>query len=407
MNWKNLTLEEVAEFQCVKDWLMEVATRRTGSEGTQRVYLKRLTDYVNYRKKTPDKLVAEGDAVAKGKRRTTVAEYQLTKYFRWLEREQKLKRGTAKSKYGAIRSFLRYNEIPFFGKTPTGISRARSHELAKKKLKQAVDAANLYEKYVVCGMACTGMRPGDFVKLVYGDVREDFEAGKERLYIEKQSEKEDLWFGVFLNRQATKYLRQLLEERKRSGEIFNDNTPLLTHRRKGRTGAISTWELARIVREAGARVGLKITPKTFRKNFRTNASPRIGRDATCKMAAWKIPGVGGSYFLPPRSKCLELYVEFESMFTYEEEVEEEVELRVAKRLLEGQLKAAGIDPKKILRVKKCKTTAEEVIALQEALGKKRGAIGGGLPFELQARKALADIVLGAIKDVKEKLAENS
>jgi len=32
--------------------------------------------------------------------------------------------------------------------------------------------------------------------------------------------------------------------------------------------------------------------------------------------------------------------------------------------------------------------------------------GDGLSFEMQARKALADIVLGAIKDVKKKLAEN-
>jgi len=35
------------------------------------------------------------------------------------------------------------------------------------------------------------------------------------------------------------------------------------------------------------------------------------------------------------------------------------------------------------------------------------SMSGGLPFELQARKALADIVLGAIKDVKERLAQNN
>ncbi len=84
---------------------------------------------------------------------------------------------------------------------------------------------------------------------------------------------------------------------------------------------------------------------------------------------------------------------------------EEVEYRVAKRLLEGQLKAAGLDPKKILRLKKCKTTAEEVAALQEQLSKMQGPKGGGLPFELQARKALADILVGAVEDVKKRLEE--
>ena len=38
--------------------------------------------------------------------------------------------------------------------------------------------------------------------------------------------------------------------------------------------------------------------------------------------------------------------------------------------------------------------------------RKQGApIGGGLPFELQARKALADILVGAVEDVKKRLAE--
>jgi len=37
--------------------------------------------------------------------------------------------------------------------------------------------------------------------------------------------------------------------------------------------------------------------------------------------------------------------------------------------------------------------------------RKQGApIGGGLPFELQARKALADILVGAVEDVKKRLA---
>jgi len=32
-------------------------------------------------------------------------------------------------------------------------------------------------------------------------------------------------------------------------------------------------------------------------------------------------------------------------------------------------------------------------------------MGGVLPFEIQARKALADILVGAIKDTKKRIAE--
>ena len=51
------------------------------------------------------------------------------------------------------------------------------------------------------------------------------------------------------------------------------------------------------------------------------------------------------------------------------------------------------------------TTTGEIIALQEALSKRKGRIDGGLSFELQARKALADILVGAVEDVKKRLVE--
>jgi len=409
MNWKELTREEIAGIQCVKDWLKDVASRRTGSDETAAKYIFHLTNYCNYRQMTPSELLAEGEKVAPGKKRTTVAEFELTDYFVHLEKKRLLKRGSCKTIYGTLRSFFRSHEILFYGKTPSGGSRARSIELPKQRILEVIKAADLYESYAICGLACTGLRPSDFVDLRYGDIRQDYETGKKRLYIEKMSKKEDLWFGVFLNEQTTKLLHLIIEGRKRAGEKFTDKTVLLSHEREGRTGPITAQMLLFVIKRTGEKVGMYLTPKLFRKNFRTHASPVIGRDAVCKMAAWTIPGAGKSYFLPSRSKCLELYLQIEDFFTYEE-ANKEVEER--KKQAITILSKAGIDYRILLRKMKCKTPEEEVKVLNEKIGEllkfkaQPNISSGGLPFEVQARKSLANILVGAIKDVKKELEEN-
>jgi len=420
--WEDLAWRSLeSDFQCVQDWLLDVATRRTGSKEARRTYLERLTDYCNHRQLNPDELLAEGDKVASRKRRTTVAEVELDRYFHWLTTEKVIVRGkrkgenglsrsTAKTLYGSIRSFFRSNEIPFFSKTPGGGSKAKSSlSLSKADIKKVVDASSLRVKYALCGLACTGLRPGDFVKLTYGDIQQDYEAGEQRLYIEKISEKEDLRFGTFLSRQARGFVCMLIEQRKRDGEVITNDTPLLDHVSRDERGKpISEDQLARIVKDAGERVGLHLTPKMFRKNFRTQASPVIGRDAVCKMAAWTIPGVGGNYFLPPREKCLELYRKIENLFTYEEE--KSMEEHAVENVLNFAI-AQGIPTEKGEEIRHMawekQLRADEVAQIIRPLVRQLRGQGGGLPFELQARKALADIVLGAVKDVKERLAQNN
>jgi len=72
--------------------------------------------------------------------------------------------------------------------------------------------------------------------------------------------------------------------------------------------------------------------------------------------------------------------------------------------------------RRILRARKADTLRKEVEILREITKEEQrkitkktqtqpSPIGGGLPFEVQARKALADILVGAIKDTKKRLAE--
>ena len=406
----------VEKFQCVTDWLDSVATRRTGSQETRDFYIAKLTEYCSWRNTTPDQLLKEDVPYRKGKKKT-VAERNVIGYFQYLLKERVNKytgkkglgRDTAKGIYGVLRSFFHANEVVFYDKTPAGGSKARSsYSLPKDKVKQTLDATNLPTKYAITGLAGTGMRPADFIKLTYGDVQEDYEAGEVRLYIEKDSQKEDLRFGVFLSRQATYYLRLMLQERQRKGERITKDTMLLAHVQEVWEGAISKSQLRRMLKDAGERVGLHITPKLFRKNFRTLASPVIGREAVCKMAAWTIAGVGGHYFLPPKEEALKTYRRIEEFFIYEQEKTQEeqgVQNLINFAIAQGLPSDRAEDLRKTFRSERL--TEEEVAKRLHVELKQVDREGGGLAFEVQARKALADIVLGAIKDVKEKLAEKS
>lgn len=418
MRWQDLTIAKIQKYQSVQDWLAEVATRCTGSDKTRKRYIKVLAVYCNYREKTPDQLLAEDRPYRKGKK-LTVAEQQLTRYFQWLTKKKIVERGrrkgqkglsrtTAVSMFGIIRSFLHYNEVFFIRKMPSAGSKAKSSlELPRDKLKSAVEAGDLREKFALTGEASTGMRPADFVRLIYGDIKQDYEAGELRLYIEKISQKEDLKFGVFLSRQATRILRMLIEQRKRDDEEITDDTPLIGHKKGEYEGALSEDQLARIIKGAGERVGIHLTPKMFRKNFRTLASPKIGRDATCKMAAWTIPGVGGNYFLPPKRECLESYRKIEDLFTYEankksaeeQQVESLINFAIANNIPMSKVE----EIRKIWRSKKLKP--DEVAELIRPLTQQQRVMGGGLPYQDMVAKGIEDMLVKVLKGVKRRMKE--
>ena len=397
------------EFETVQKWLKKVRVERTGSKATERFYVKQFGRFCVWAEMNPDELVAEAERQLEAGNKKW-AEDKAIDFFDWLTNAEdglKLSRTTANTSYGAIRSFFRYSDIVFYGKTPHAVTRTRVKLPSREDLLKVWQAADVDEKQAL-SMLRSGMRPEDAVTLTYGDVKEDIEAGTERLYIEKVSEKEDVWYGVYLTKEATNILRLKLEQRKAAGEKISDATPLISRQRElGKP--ISTDMLWRIVKGAGERVGVKLMPKIFRKWFRTNASPVIGRDATMKMGGWKIPGVGKHYFLPSKDECLKNFLRIERLLEFEERIVTDEE-RAVENIIRVAV-AEGVSPQKIEEIRRIwrekKLNADEVAELLRPLIKQTKTEAGGLPFELQARKALADILVGAIKDTKKRLAEKS
>ena len=261
-------------------------------------------------------MIAEAEAAVEAGNKQ-FADNLLIDYFNFLV-DAGLKRTAAKTMYAYVRGFYRKNDILFYEEGPDAVTETRIELPTKEELLKVWKAADLDEK-VVLGILRSGMRPETVIELTYGDIKKDYEAVEERLYIKKIAGKRKLWFATFLTKEATEILRISLEKRKAAGEVFVDSTPLVTRQREpGKS--ITTDMVWRIVKGAGDRVGVKLMPKIFRKWFRTYCSPEIGRDATMKMGAWKIPGVGESYFLPPREETLKNFLKIERLLLFEEPV---------------------------------------------------------------------------------------
>jgi len=333
-------------------------------------------------------------------------EKKVIEFKQWMIEEKKKAEYTATSATGAIRSFFAFHrmELQFRRTESVRLTEAKrkyeDYRFSTEDLKKMAEFSDLEEEYVVVVGKSFGLRAGDFLALTRGDLEPYINRPVPISIGEYSTQKESVPAYPFIDSDAQPVIKRMLEKMNREGRT-SPNERMLTHK-----NAIQlTYVLKRVAERAGIKHGNKVVRFHCLRKFLTDRlSSHMSTEKWKQIVGKKISE--GAYVSP--DSLQEDYKRAMNETCFKPPVsEEELELSVAKRLLEGQLKAAGLDPKKLLRAKKCKTTAEEVIALQEALSKKRGSIGGGLSFELQARKALADILVGAVEDVKKRLAEKS
>ena len=417
--------EALKKFKTIREWLRQVRIHGTKSKSTEKNYLGSMVRFCRYVGRDPDQLIDEAKAhVDAGEKK--YAEKLVLDFFDFVETDLGRSRGTARTIYGALRGLYRTHEILFYEKTPP----EQIEEITKPPFKEDVikvlKQCDARERFIITGIGQTGMRREDFATLVYGDAQRDYEAGADRLYIEKQSKKRKIWFNVFLGKQSTEALRIYLEERKREGEIFTDSTPLIIKKKPGgrktwapgeRVEPIKPTALTRIVKEAGDRVNVYLRPHMLRKFFRTQASPNIGHEAAMKMGAWKLPGVAKSYYLPSREECLKLYLLIEPAVTFAEVPKAAIMAQrdMAKRFLK---EVFGLDPADLLRKervsRKGKMTAEDetdflLTHLSRMWKRERRMrnggepIGGGLSFDQRMSRMLSDLIVNTLTDAKKRL----
>lgn len=339
---RRIDLDELRGRPKVAEWLRKVGRGGTGSEITQGLYIRRLRRFIEWAYKRniitsdaagreEEELLLIGDKRLSDNPKKTVAEKITEDYFDWLEKERKLARTASVSGYTTLRSFFKSHGIVFIEKCPGVWCKKISRPPLKEDLRRVFDAAPLEEKLMIGLARDLGWRREDIVALTYGDIRQDYEAGQEYLFIQKTTEKEKIVASNFIGKEVTALLREKLEQRKKT-EKFTDMTSLLREDRKPEP--ISLVEYSRRIKQAGEKVGVYLTAKLLRKWFRTQATNvGVPRDRVCQMGGWAIPGVGRHYDLPTREELLPQFKAAEPylMFSKASSITgDDVDLRVVK-----------------------------------------------------------------------------
>jgi integrase len=413
---KKESLAELTQNEKITEWLEKVRKEGTGSVRTAEVYLSDIYDFLAFAKASPEEILAKAgekraEELKTGLQKETWAEKLTTSFFN--EECKKSARITAKRKYGIVRSFFRAHGLLFTGKTPDATTETAPLRVYEDELTNCWNGASLQEKQALSALRSTGWRRSELVDtkgrdgkvrkgITYGDIKKDLERGEKRLYFERVSKKEAIWVGTFFGVEATNTTKLTLEERKNAGEVFTDETRIFPY---------GEAQLAQYIRQAAERVNIKITPKTFRKLFRTKCESIIGKDAVYRMAGWSLPGVGKVYNLPPREETLKRFVQIERLVTFEQtavssdDARKEAVLTFAKMVGYGEDKIAEMRA----RFRRGGVTPDELDEIEKALKgevekiKHANFAAGGQSFQQTASNELAKILLDALKQVKTEL----
>ena len=155
-----------------------------------------------------------------------------------------------------------------------------------EELSQVIDIANVKGKAVVSILALSGLRVGTLVKLTYGHVQEDLEAGVIPVHIHVEAEITKGKYGAydtFLGAEAVQYLKTYLDLRRRGTvkippEILTDTSPLIRNECRNVVVPVKPASISKLVHDLLLKAGIiekseakryPVCAHSLRKYFRT------------------------------------------------------------------------------------------------------------------------------------------
>jgi integrase len=292
-------------FKASKLWLTAIQTDKSGSKHTEREYCRALKAFCDWIGKNPDQLIAERKAELKDSETEMNTENRLREFCAILENKKTVTRTTIATKYHApVKSFYSYNNLPLKLKTPKHTTREREPHTVEE-IKALMKIVDVRERAFIMFLKDSGMSREDAVTVRYGDIKVEYEAGKEVIHLKVVRQKESIEYDTFIGKNAIDAIKAYLEYRQRKGEKITDNSTLLATW-NGRP--IKPENFSAIFDRLSDEAGFKTSPHRFRKYFESHlalSAPSI----LVKYWLGHSLGVEKSYFMPPLEKQREKYAE--------------------------------------------------------------------------------------------------
>ena len=338
----------VHSFETGRRWLDGVAADHTGSEATEKMYARALQRFCEYLGKTPDQLIAERKEELKSdeEKIKRKAEEALKSFCLHLR-----KQGITSVQYHAsIRSFYKYNYYPLVIRTPPEIFDVIP-PITMEEFRLIDAAAGVRYRAHIRFLKDSGMSREDAVKITYGHIRKEIEAGKSFIHLYVKRQKEKIRYETYLGPNAVEALKVLFTTRRNRGEEITDDTRIFASI-KGKP--ISADTLSVELRRLGKKVGITLSPHRLRKLFETYMA--VGGVHPIILKYWMGHKVRGSdieakYIIPPEPKQRELYMEGYKNIEIAPRPEID-ELQIKWVLLKERARLLGHDPMLIFKRKK-------------------------------------------------------
>jgi site-specific recombinase XerC len=404
MNVREKALEWVMQFETGRRWLDKVKMEKTGSKQTQEEYAYRLQKFCDWANKTPDQLVAERKQQLKpssSDEDETKTEDLVTQFFNFLSGESKdptdraKKRTSAKSYYGAIRSFFRYNStakspIALTGQTPKSPAGRRILPITLDEFKRIDAVVGVRDRALLRFMKDSGCSTEDVVVFNYGDIRTQFEKGEQFIHLKAVRQKTQNNYDTFIGPNAVEALKIYFDLRKQHGESFTDATPIfLTEaskkdefgnpRPRVRLDKVSVRTIfARVKRQ----LVITVSPHRVRKLFSTQMASAHVHPAVIKYWEGHSMGSGdieASYVIQRLDEQLKEYKNAYHCIDIQPRVDER---EILIQNLMNSATAMGLSPEKLEEIRKVakrekRMTPEDVAQMIRKELKTKTATDGG------------------------------
>ena len=252
-------MDKLLESESVQRWLRNVSGK------SARSYTQYFTEFLEYVKLTPDKLLAMADT-DKGKQ--TV--HDLAKQFFGHLEGQGLSSWTCTVAYAAIRSFMTWNDKKL-GPMPEMFHGHTQYESDRILLPQEVakmidHASTTRNKAIISFLHQSAQRAGILTALRYGDIRDQVEKGINPVVIDVKGvllnakgvnvNKKRVRYKFAIGKETTDYIRLMVEQRREAGEQVNDDSWLFT---TGKGEPIYLEVVMNAVKHAAKRAGIQAT----------------------------------------------------------------------------------------------------------------------------------------------------
>lgn len=273
--------------------------------------------------------------------------------------------------------------------------KTEDYRFSRKDLKKMCDVADLTEKYVITAGKSFGFRAGDFLRLTRGDLTPYLDREVPISIGELGTGKEKVPAYPFIDADALPIIKLMVDRMNREGRT-NPNDRILTYSH----GLMLSQVVRRVAERAGITFGNKRVRFHCLRKFLTDHLASHMSESKWKQV------VGKSIDEKAYVSADELRKDYARVMAEtcwagisEIDTEKRMLIVVLKRDMEERAKKYGLT-KDDLKEMFATFDIEDYKKWLHEHPETNQPIGGGLPFEVQAKKALAEIILGAFEEIK-------